>query len=41
MAFNTIAINPDIPPVKETLINKHFQRKHGENAYYGQDTYKK
>ncbi len=41
MAFNTIAINPDIPAVKETLINKHFQRKHGENAYYGQDTYKK
>jgi len=41
MAFNTIAINPDIPPIKETLKNKHFQRKHGQNAYYGQETYKK
>jgi L-ribulose-5-phosphate 4-epimerase len=41
MALNTIAINPDIPPVKDTLINKHFQRKHGKNAYYGQETYKK
>jgi L-ribulose-5-phosphate 4-epimerase len=41
MALNTIAINPDIPPVKDPLINKHFQRKHGKNAYYGQETYKK
>jgi L-ribulose-5-phosphate 4-epimerase len=36
MASITIAINPTIDPIKETLINKHFLRKHGKNAYYGQ-----
>lgn len=41
MALNTLTINPDIPPVKNTLIDKHFQRKHGKDAYYGQETYKK
>ncbi len=41
MALNTVNINPNISPVKDTLIDKHFQRKHGTNAYYGQDTYKK
>jgi L-ribulose-5-phosphate 4-epimerase len=36
MAFNTILINPDIKSLKKTLIEKHFFRKHGEDAYYGQ-----
>lgn len=36
MAFLTLQINPAIPKLKETLINKHYQRKHGKDAYYGQ-----
>jgi L-ribulose-5-phosphate 4-epimerase len=36
MAAITYSINPDIIPVKRALIQKHFNRKHGENAYYGQ-----
>ena len=41
MAITTLNINPEISPVKQTLIDKHFQRKHGIDAYYGQDNYKK
>jgi len=36
MAYLTLQINPDTPNLKETLIKKHFERKHGKNAYYGQ-----
>ncbi len=36
MAFITEQVNPDIRRMKETLINKHYQRKHGKDAYYGQ-----
>ncbi|HBE02509.1 MAG TPA: L-ribulose-5-phosphate 4-epimerase [Spirochaetia bacterium] len=36
MALLTIYINPEVMPVKETLLHKHFFRKHGKNAYYGQ-----
>lgn len=36
MAYLTLRINPDAPPLKETLIKKHYDRKHGKNAYYGQ-----
>lgn len=36
MAFLTEAINPKVPPLKSSLINKHYERKHGKNAYYGQ-----
>lgn len=36
MALHTISINPDVEVVKESLIKKHFYRKHGKNAYYGQ-----
>ncbi len=36
MAFLTQSLNPKIKPIKQTLINKHYQRKHGKNAYYGQ-----
>lgn len=35
MATNTILIN-EMPDMNESLINKHFFRKHGSNAYYGQ-----
>lgn len=36
MAFNTCALTPGIGSINQTLLNKHFHRKHGENAYYGQ-----
>lgn len=36
MAWLTEQINPDSTPIKERLINKHWQRKHGKNSYYGQ-----
>jgi L-ribulose-5-phosphate 4-epimerase len=36
MAFLTEKINPEVHRLKKTLINKHYQRKHGTRAYYGQ-----
>ena len=36
MAYFTEHINPWAETIKETLIEKHYQRKHGDNAYYGQ-----
>jgi len=36
MAFLTKQIRPDAPPLKDSLIIKHFQRKHGPDSYYGQ-----
>ena len=36
MALYTRMIHPDIPPLDDTLVQKHYQRKHGPNAYYGQ-----
>lgn len=36
MAFLTEKINPEISGLKQTLINKHYQRKHGTQSYYGQ-----
>ena len=41
MAFLTEKINPEVPLLKEGLINKHYERKHGKNAYYGQNVVKK
>ncbi|MCC6398683.1 MAG: L-ribulose-5-phosphate 4-epimerase AraD [Bacteroidetes bacterium] len=35
-AFLTLQINSDTPRLKETLLRKHFERKHGSAAYYGQ-----
>lgn len=36
MAWRTLLINPDIPPMDQVLLDKHYLRKHGKNAYYGQ-----
>lgn len=36
MAYLTLQINPLTPAIKDSLIDKHYQRKHGKNAYYGQ-----
>ncbi len=37
MAYLTLQINPEAPRLKEALIRKHYDRKHGQNAYYGQE----
>lgn len=36
MAWHTEKMNPNIPGIKGYLLDKHYLRKHGENAYYGQ-----
>lgn len=36
MALFTEQINPNAPRLKQALINKHYERKHGPNSYYGQ-----
>ncbi len=36
MAMNTVAINPGAQPLPDYIVNKHYMRKHGPNAYYGQ-----
>ncbi|MBE7173310.1 MAG: L-ribulose-5-phosphate 4-epimerase [Williamsia sp.] len=36
MAFLTEQINANVPRLKDSLIRKHFERKHGPNSYYGQ-----
>lgn len=35
-AYSTCMLNPEVKPVSGTLLDKHFLRKHGKNAYYGQ-----
>ena len=37
MAYLTLQINPDAPLLKNALIQKHYERKHGKDAYYGQE----
>lgn len=36
MAFLTEALDPDVSRVDMALLDKHYFRKHGANAYYGQ-----
>jgi len=36
MAWHAIIIKPDIKPMQNELMDKHYLRKHGKNAYYGQ-----
>lgn len=36
MALLTEQINPQAPRLKDSLIRKHFERKHGPHSYYGQ-----
>jgi L-ribulose-5-phosphate 4-epimerase len=36
MAALTLAINPSAQPISDELLDKHFSRKHGPGAYYGQ-----
>ena len=37
MAFNTEMLNPEIREMQQALLDKHYLRKHGKNAYYGQN----
>ena len=37
MAYNTEAINPNVEVMQQELLDKHYLRKHGKNAYYGQN----
>lgn len=37
MAFITKSINPNVDNVDQYLLDKHYFRKHGKNAYYGQE----
>lgn len=36
MNFHTLLLEPGIPPMQQELLDKHYLRKHGANAYYGQ-----
>ena len=37
MAYMAEIINPEIKPAPQELQDKHYYRKHGANAYYGQN----
>lgn len=37
MAYVSLGINPEAPRLKDALINKHYERKHGAGSYYGQN----
>ncbi|MEO6062522.1 MAG: L-ribulose-5-phosphate 4-epimerase [Thermoflexales bacterium] len=37
MNFQTLLLDPGISPMQPELLDKHYLRKHGANAYYGQD----
>lgn len=36
MALDTLRLNPDAAPLPQHLLDKHYLRKHGPGAYYGQ-----
>ncbi len=36
MAWHNKMMHPSIPPMQQELMDKHYLRKHGANAYYGQ-----
>ena len=36
MNFHTMMLEPGILPMQQELLDKHYLRKHGANAYYGQ-----
>jgi L-ribulose-5-phosphate 4-epimerase len=36
MARHALQLTPDMPPIPKALLDKHFFRKHGAGAYYGQ-----
>ena len=36
MGFLSVTLNSDVKNIKQTLLDKHYLRKHGKDAYYGQ-----
>jgi L-ribulose-5-phosphate 4-epimerase len=36
IAFRTVTLDPNAEPLAGHLLERHFRRKHGPNAYYGQ-----
>ena len=36
LAYHAEALNPNVGVMQQELLNKHYLRKHGKNAYYGQ-----
>jgi L-ribulose-5-phosphate 4-epimerase len=36
MAYHTLTLSPDAAPIGTALLDRHFLRKHGRDAYYGQ-----
>ncbi|MBQ6335425.1 MAG: L-ribulose-5-phosphate 4-epimerase [Erysipelotrichaceae bacterium] len=36
MALKSIIVNPEVPDMQQELLDKHYLRKHGPGAYYGQ-----
>ena len=37
MALGTLVLAPDAAPVESYILDKHYFRKHGDTAYYGQE----
>jgi L-ribulose-5-phosphate 4-epimerase len=37
MAYKALQLSPSAAPISSTLLDKHFFRKHGKDAYYGQE----
>ena len=38
MAWLTLSIDPSRKPLKQAIVDKHYLRKHGKDAYYGQSS---
>jgi len=36
IAIGSLQLNPEVPELPAHILRKHFQRKHGPKAYYGQ-----
>lgn len=38
ISYYTLTLNPNTPRLEQSIIDKHFQRRQGKNAYYGQSS---
>jgi L-ribulose-5-phosphate 4-epimerase len=36
MGINCLQLSPQLPDMQQNLLDKHYLRKHGAKAYYGQ-----
>jgi L-ribulose-5-phosphate 4-epimerase len=41
MTYSSVVLNPAVQPISDVLRDKHFLRKHGASAYYGQEKKKR